>query len=572
MPDARNPKGDEGIMYHGSTRERGEKKKVGWKKNLSISEPSSGQDGRSPNWDCETGNMLSYFLGDPMSAGENYESSMPRNHHKMDYEIPPTPATKYYYHHDSKPKASNEESMSRNNPLMKMKVRAGDQPMGGDVLSPISPTSMIGPGQEPLMLPPSPNSQHKAYRPHMGISLHQIGNVANGPQRVESSSTREARHITSIPPPPGVAMPQPLQYTNVPAMQPVTLQQGVNPVMYSHQHAALMQKHASSAGESEEKRAKRLERNRESARRSRRKKKERLSSLEEKVSNLYQRIETERRRQIISMDDAFEDALADSVAAMRTIVGHTAEQEQQAKLAHFLQSTGMNSKVRRSVLDFQYTTLKQTILPPYHKFVLWMTLHPERFFTHARESHVTQDTKKVRPPPGKLSSKQVGEELTNSDKGEKASPAAQAVDETRMWPLFCFELSVSVDQEEKMVYTSKKVRQLQFINEQRSQMETATKMASNLKEAMMYQSHAASVRSAKTLTGILTPQQTLKYKEWMGSNRDRCKAHFENRMKGSGLSSSQPSDRTSLSNICKKLEKIVISQEKSCIDNQSFPT
>ncbi|CAJ1942652.1 unnamed protein product [Cylindrotheca closterium] len=614
LPDARNAKGEEGIMYHGATRDRGEKKKVGWKKTISTSESSNDVEDRSPNWDSETGNMLSYFLGDPMSGGENYASAMAAHQNqKMEYDIPPTPATRYYYHHpDSKPKASYGESMSLNNPLMRMKVsnsadnsiHAGDQPMGG-VLSPISPTTMFGLGQEPLMLPPPPNSHNEAYKNHINllqmhnvaneqqrveeaqnissippppnsqneayknhIGLYQMNSAANAGQRVAEASTREAQ-ITNIPPPPGMSMPQPLHYTGVPSMQPVNLQTVVNPALYSH--AALMQQHASSAGESEEKRAKRLERNRESARRSRRKKKERLSSLEEKVSNLYQRIETERRNQINCMDDAFEDDLKDSVATMRTLVGHTAEQDQKAKLGHFLQSTGMNSKVRRSVLDFQYTTLKQTILPPYHKFLLWMTLHPDKFFTHARESHVIQDTKKVRPPPGKLSSKQVGEELANIDKGKTWSQSAQAVDKTRMWPLFCFELSVSVDQEEKMLHTLKKVRQLQFINERRSQMESATKMATHLKEAMMYQSHAVSVRSAKTLTDILTPQQTLKYKEWMGSNRDRCKAHFENRMKLSRSASSQPSDKTSLSDVCRKLEKIVISQEMSCTDNRPFP-
>ncbi|KAL3942589.1 MAG: hypothetical protein SGBAC_003259 [Bacillariaceae sp.] len=456
MPDARSAKGEEGAMYHhGPTRERGEKKKVGWKKTLSTSEPLTPED-RSPNWDSETGNMLSYFLGDPLSGGENYASGLPMDQ-KMDYQIPPTPATRYYYHSESKPKASNEASRSLNNPLMKMKVskssdsriNAGDQPMGG-VLSPISPTSMLGSGEEPLMLPPPPNTQYEAYKKH--ISLLQMNTVANGVQR---KGIHEPQSIVSIPPPPGVAMPQPLQYTSVPAMQPVAMQQVTNPALYAH--AALIQQHVSSPAETEEKRAKRLERNRESARRSRRKKKERLSSLEEKVSNMYQRIETERRIQINCMDDALEDDLADSVATIRAIVGHTAEQEEQkARLAHFLQSTGLNSKVRRSVLDFQYTTLKQTILPPYHKFVLWMTLLPERFFTHARESHVIQDTKKVRPPPGKLSSKQVGEELTNSDKGEKVGQTAKAVDEARMWPLLCFELSTSVDQEEKMVHILKK--------------------------------------------------------------------------------------------------------------------
>lgn len=99
-------------------------------------------------------------------------------------------------------------------------------------------------------------------------------------------------------------------------------------------------------------------------------------------------------------------------------------------------------------------------------------------------------------------------------------------------------------------------------------METATKLASNLKEAMMYQSHAASVRSSETLTDVLTPQQTVKYKEWMGSNRDRCKEHLEKRKQ---VSESSSADKTNLVSICKKLEKIVISQERSCSENQPFP-
>ena len=86
-------------------------------------------------------------------------------------------------------------------------------------------------------------------------------------------------------------------------------------------------------------------------------------------------------------------------------------------------------------------------------------------------------------------------------------------------------------------------------------METATKMASNLKEAMMYQSHAEAVRSTKQLTEILTPQQALKYKEWMASNRNRCKEAFEKRRMVAWSSA----DKSSLSDVCKKLEKIVIS-------------
>jgi hypothetical protein len=75
--------------------------------------------------------------------------------------------------------------------------------------------------------------------------------------------------------------------------------------------------------------------------------------------------------------------------------------------------------------------------------------------------------------PGKISSKQVGEELANGRKledghvessakrlsdanGENANQTAHAFDETRTWPLLCYELSVSVDQEERYMQAHKK--------------------------------------------------------------------------------------------------------------------
>lgn len=71
---------------------------------------------------------------------------------------------------------------------------------------------------------------------------------------------------------------------------------------------------------------------------------------------------------------------------------------------------------------------------------------------------------------GKISSKQVGDELTNGRKledgtieppqisagEEKGNQTAQAFDATRMWPLLCYELSVSVDQEERFMQAHKR--------------------------------------------------------------------------------------------------------------------
>ena len=71
---------------------------------------------------------------------------------------------------------------------------------------------------------------------------------------------------------------------------------------------------------------------------------------------------------------------------------------------------------------------------------------------------------------GKISSKQVGDELTNGRKledgtiepppvppeGEKSNQVADAFDAQRMWPLLCFELSVSVDQEDRILQAHKR--------------------------------------------------------------------------------------------------------------------
>ena len=65
----------------------------------------------------------------------------------------------------------------------------------------------------------------------------------------------------------------------------------------------------------------------------------------------------------------------------------------------------------------------------------------------------------------KMSSKQIGDEMTNGGKGSNTNESqvdsngnqiAEAFDATRMWPLLCFELSISVDQEERLIQAHKR--------------------------------------------------------------------------------------------------------------------
>lgn len=75
-----------------------------------------------------------------------------------------------------------------------------------------------------------------------------------------------------------------------------------------------------------------------------------------------------------------------------------------------------------------------------------------------------------------MSSKQIGEEISNEfkkgakkNKGQETSGSnsptpgegkgyitAKAFDAAQMWPLLCYELSVSVDQEERLLQAQKK--------------------------------------------------------------------------------------------------------------------
>jgi len=192
-----------------------------------------------------------------------------------------------------------------------------------------------------------------------------------------------------------------------------------------------------------------------------------------------------------------------------------------------------------------------------------------------------------RSASAKISSKQVGDELTNGrklengkmippppppsyaqqqqqgDSGEKSNSVAKAFDAARMWPLTCYELSISVDQEERFLQALKRVKQYENYHRDSSQIAAATRMASSLKEAVRYQAYVSSFRKKKAYLDILTPQQTILYQEWLLSNRERCKQVLDERRKVSfpPSSLSSPSSSTdanlTLEALCRNLEEIL---------------
>ncbi|CAB9509289.1 bZIP transcription factor [Seminavis robusta] len=359
-----------------------------------------------------------------------------------------------------------------------------------------------------------------------------------------------------------------------------------NPMLYQ---AALNHKFhlaATSQGESEEKRARRLERNRESARKSRRRKKERLATLAAQVDKLHTKIEDERKNQVNAMCSTLKQVRHDEMVKLMEEVKENMEQLNQdpaiqQRLATILRSSCGGSQIAQATVEFQYNTLKQVLLPRYQKFLLWLTLHNDGFFTAGKDEYTRRDGKQIlRVSSGRVSSKQIGDELTNGwkteksdskkkgksdsqDIAERSNPTSRALDAPRMWPLLCFELSISVDQEERLMQALKRLQQMENLADYRSQLAAATKMTSSLTDAIIStQCQIASAREEKSFLDVLSPEQTIKFHEWKAANQERS-ARFIREKRPAPEKCYPVFKETSLVEFCKRLEEVLrISNKK----------
>jgi hypothetical protein len=385
----------------------------------------------------------------------------------------------------------------------------------------ISPTAIMITNQSPenLMLPCGPQTeaekqQHLMWLQHINVMAQmarQPSGVAGYPPVHPLHATATAIAAAAAPPPAA---------------------------------AAAISAAAAAVAETEEKRARRLARNRESARQSRRRKKERLTTLESKVTSLFGELEKQRRSKMMEMESQLRavkgrelEALDDTTTT--TTTGVTTREQ----LFHFLQETGCNHPVRERVIQFQLEKLRQLLLPRHEKVLLWLTLQPDAFFTRLKDDQRAAILNKT----GRISSKQIGEELTNefnklnTDEDEKLFSS----NVSEIWPLFCFEMLFSVDQEERLVLTQKRNQQSPTISENRAKMALATKMVELTKKGVLFQAHAASMRTHTTLLEILTPEQSVKFLKYMAANRPAARP-----------SRTQSNDAT-LEDICRRLDQVL---------------
>jgi translation initiation factor 2 beta subunit (eIF-2beta)/eIF-5 len=196
-----------------------------------------------------------------------------------------------------------------------------------------------------------------------------------------------------------------------------------------------------------EKRQRRLARNRESARQSRRRKKDHLNNLAEKVKKLQRLLDIEIAAQIKSM----ESGKAELKAALLEKSAGGANTDKQS-LGALIQSTSPNCSIRSAVISHQYNCLRQAFLSTQNHFSVWLMMKNEQFFADGcRASKKTVESKGSRTAISRPNSKQGGEDIINNEKTGDRLVSSNAEDAPRMWPLLCHELTLTMDQEERIV-------------------------------------------------------------------------------------------------------------------------
>ncbi|KAF0692545.1 Aste57867_16357 [Aphanomyces stellatus] len=255
-------------------------------------------------------------------------------------------------------------------------------------------------------------------------------------------------------------------------------------------------------GTEDDRRRKRLERNRESARQSRRRKKQYLELLEGKVSQLTDEIEAARGEHLNGADSTLKALKAQLVASLfDKIAPYPPNVQLTAGISDELRNTnnliqerfGPNSQERQAVVNYHFQQLDSLLLPPYTRFLLWMSVQDEAFYAKSAPTPTSK-----RP----------------SDVERKDSVAKK----DGLWSALSTELGLTYEQEEKIKghYCSGDSKTAKL---ERRKIAMAVSYLNQLKQNMAERS-AAVQSHADSIQSILTPEQTVRYQQWAIENRD----------------------------------------------------
>ncbi|KAL7518309.1 hypothetical protein ACHAWX_003153 [Stephanocyclus meneghinianus] len=277
-----------------------------------------------------------------------------------------------------------------------------------------------------------------------------------------------------------------------------------------------------------EKRQRRLARNRESARQSRRRKKDHLNTLGEKVKRLQLQLETEVASQINSMEKGMNQLRS---SLLENLLGKANVNSE--SLGLLLQKTSANCVIRRTVILHQYNRLRQAFLSTHNHCAVWLMMKNAEFFVEgSRQSQRPIEAKGSKSATSRPNSKQIGEEIVSNEKTGDSPLTSGADDAPRMWPLLCHELTMTMDQEERIINQAhEQAKSTENLHKKLQYTEKATSSTHTLRNAMLCLSECSSELNEIVLRSILTSQQTALFLEWSEKNKDRCKAVMMRRSK-----------------------------------------
>ncbi|RLN44572.1 hypothetical protein BBJ28_00018090 [Nothophytophthora sp. Chile5] len=248
--------------------------------------------------------------------------------------------------------------------------------------------------------------------------------------------------------------------------------------------------------DSDEKRQRRLARNRESARQSRRRKKQYLELLEEKVSQLTESIDATRASHLERADESLNNVRSEILATLAEDLKNSSEEVR----VHASQSCDLweiGSGERLAVKDYNFRQLDNLLLPPYCRFLLWLSIQDETFFDEANA---------------------LGAKNGPGDVPEKKKAPVMVKKDT-LWSTLTGDLALTYEQDEKLKSLYKSGDSKSSKSERR-RVALAVTYLSKLKKSLEQRSEAVQ-RHTEMLHSILTPEQSLTYLRWVDANQDR---------------------------------------------------
>lgn len=265
--------------------------------------------------------------------------------------------------------------------------------------------------------------------------------------------------------------------------------------------------------DSDEKRQRRLARNRESARQSRRRKKQYLELLEEKVSQLTESIDATRAAHLEHADEALDQVRSNILKGLvEDSKNGPSEELIQDKIrqgiALIQERFGPNSVERTAVKEYNFRQLDNLLLPPYCRFLLWLSIQDESFFEELN-----------------------GMGSKNASEVPEKKKLPHVVKKDALWSTLTSDLALTYEQEEKLKLLYKSGDSKSSKSERR-RVAMAVTYLSKLEKSLEQRSEAVQRQSA-TLHSILTPEQSLTYLRWVDANQDRLPKFVETTLSAS---------------------------------------